>query len=185
MTGKDEVVVKPPTLNERLEWTYEKLLQLRVSMRHLAKQVSGPTGQIEEWRRQLTDMVDGVTRMQLAEGIDPEIRRQVSEACEGLAREFPLGIPGAHEVEGKTPERRVCVQGHGQYSLAKGHSARAVDARPSGTITWDEHKRAWRVYDRKYCNRQSAERIVKRGGFSYQELVGLLGHEPETWEARK
>lgn len=95
---------KPPTLNERLKWTYEQLLALRVSMLHLAKQVSGPTGQIEEWGRQLGDILDGVERMrvaQLAEEIDPEIRRQVSEACEELAREFPLGIPGAHEAEEK------------------------------------------------------------------------------------
>ena len=110
MTGEDEVVVEPPTVTERLEWTYEKLLQLRVSMLHLAKQVSGPTGQIEEWSRQLHDILDGVERMrvaQLVEGIDPEIRRQVKQACDELAREFPEGEPGAHEGEMKILEGEV------------------------------------------------------------------------------
>ena len=185
MTGEDEMAVEPPTLNERLEWTYEELLKLRVSMLHLAKQVSGPTGQIEEWHRQLGDMLDGVERMrvaQLAEGIDPEIRRQVKQACDELAREFPEGEPGAHEKV--TPERRVCVQGHGLHHLCEDDPRRADDAKPAGTITWDEHERAWRVYDRKYGPGQSAERIVERGGFGYEELVEFLGHESETWVAR-
>lgn len=70
--------------------------------------------------------------------------------------------------------RRVCVQSYG-------HPIRDADARPPGTITWDEHVKAWQVYDRKYGG-QSAERLVERGGFDYGELVDLLGHNPETWK---
>ncbi len=80
-------------------------------------------------------------------------------------------------------DRRVCVQGHGRHHLPKAHSARAADARPPGTITWEEHVKAWEAYDRKYSG-SSAERMAQRGGFGYEELVEYLGRDPETWEAR-
>lgn len=56
--------------------------------------------------------------------------------------------------------------------------------RPAGTISWDEHLEAWKVYDEKFRSDQSAERIAQRGGFSYEELVEFLGREPETWRPR-
>jgi hypothetical protein len=55
---------------------------------------------------------------------------------------------------------------------------------PAGTISWEEHVAAWEVYDKKWHNGQSAERIAQRGGFAYSELVELLGRSPETWERR-
>lgn len=56
--------------------------------------------------------------------------------------------------------------------------------RPPGTIAWSEHVEAWTAYATRYGNSQSAERIAERGGFGFDELVILLGREPETWEAR-
>ncbi len=64
---REDIRIQPPTLDERLEWTYEKLLQLRVSMGHLAKQLPEHQAQIVMWGRRLTDMVAGVSRMQVAE----------------------------------------------------------------------------------------------------------------------
>lgn len=84
-----------------------------------------------------------------------------------------------------TTERRVRIGASGGSYLPEGHPSRAKDARPPGTITWTEHERAWQAYDRKYHGGQSAERIAKRGGFGYAELVEFLGRDPETWEARK
>ena len=55
---------------------------------------------------------------------------------------------------------------------------------PPGSVSWDEHEAAWRVYAKRYGNDQNAERIVERGGFSYGELVNLLGHQPVTWMER-
>lgn len=53
-----------------------------------------------------------------------------------------------------------------------------------GSITWDEHLRAWGAYDARYHSGQSAERMAERGGFDYAELVMFLGKLPETWEPR-
>lgn len=53
-----------------------------------------------------------------------------------------------------------------------------------GTIAWAEHLLAWSAYAARYGRDQSAERIAERAGFSYGELVALLGHEPTTWEPR-
>jgi hypothetical protein len=53
-----------------------------------------------------------------------------------------------------------------------------------GTISRAEHDRAWQSYRERYGDGQSADRIAERGGFSYRELVTLLGREPETWEPR-
>lgn len=58
------------------------------------------------------------------------------------------------------------------------------DKQKPGTISWDEHVRAHKAYVEKWRSSQSAERIAERGGFSYDELVDFLGHEPETWEER-
>ena len=55
---------------------------------------------------------------------------------------------------------------------------------PAGTITWAEHLEVYEVYAAKYGRDQSAERIVERWGFGYDEIKYLLGHEPRTWEPR-
>lgn len=57
-------------------------------------------------------------------------------------------------------------------------------ARPAGTISWDEHLEAYENYAKRYGRDQTAERLAERGGFSWYELVNLLGHEPTTWEPR-
>ena len=54
----------------------------------------------------------------------------------------------------------------------------------AGTISWEEHLRAYSAYRAKYGNDQSAERIAERGGFGYDELIRYLGHEPKTWSPR-
>lgn len=56
--------------------------------------------------------------------------------------------------------------------------------KPAGTITWEEHYKAWEGYQKKYGNIQSAEVIAQRGGFGYYELSDLLGYLPKTWEPR-
>lgn len=56
-------------------------------------------------------------------------------------------------------------------------------SREAGVISWKEHLEAWEVYNARYHG-QTAERLVERGGFYYEELVDLLGHEPTTWKAR-
>lgn len=71
-------------------------------------------------------------------------------------------------------ERRAPVQG--DRSMAKGQPGREP-----GTISWEEHVRAWEEYARRYGRDQSAERIAERGGFGYRELTDQLGHAPETW----
>lgn len=55
--------------------------------------------------------------------------------------------------------------------------------RGPGTISWAEHCLAWSGYASQYPG-QSAERMAQRGGFSYEELITFLGHEPKTWEPR-
>lgn len=77
---------------------------------------------------------------------------------------------------------RAPVQGCGHYHLPVGHSARAADAHPPGTVAWWEHQKAWEAYAQRYGQGQSAKRIAERHGFSYDELRQLLGHEPVTWE---
>lgn len=89
-------------------------------------------------------------------------------------------------------ERRAPVQGDSVHELGFSHPARVSwesregrVARPAGTISWDEHLRAWDGYASRFGGDQSAERLAERGGFSYGELVMFLGHEPETWEPRQ
>ena len=81
--------------------------------------------------------------------------------------------PGSVEWEnlGQDTRRRAPVQGDGKR-----------DGRPPGTISWDEHERAWSEYSRRFGRSQSAEVIAERHGFSYHELTMFLGHEPETWK---
>lgn len=55
--------------------------------------------------------------------------------------------------------------------------------RGPGTVSWEEHEKAWRDYASKHSG-QSAELIAERGGFSYGELTEHLGYEPKTWEAK-
>ncbi len=62
---------------------------------------------------------------------------------------------------------------------------RCGNRRRPGTIAWAEHLDAWADYARRYGNDQSAERLAERGGFSFEELVDHLGHEPKTWEPRR
>lgn len=58
------------------------------------------------------------------------------------------------------------------------------DVQAPGTITWAEHLEAWQAYDKKWRCGQTAERIVERGGFDWNELVEFLGREPTTWLPR-
>ena len=69
----------------------------------------------------------------------------------------------------QTAEKRAPVQA--ERSMGK----------PAGTVSWDEHVKAWKTYHKRYPG-QSAERIAERAGFSYGELVDFLGHEPTTWQ---
>ena len=71
--------------------------------------------------------------------------------------------------------RRAPVQG--DYRIAKG-----APGHRAGTVTWEEHAKAWEDYARRYGRDQSAERIAERGGFGHEELTEHLGHAPTTWE---
>lgn len=72
--------------------------------------------------------------------------------------------------------RRAPVQG------SPGRIARGMPGHRPGTISWEEHQRAWEAYSKRYGNDQSAARIAERAGFCYQELTEFLGHEPTTWQ---
>lgn len=56
--------------------------------------------------------------------------------------------------------------------------------RGPGSIAWSEHLLVWSAYNARWHSTQSAERLAERGGFSYGEIVELLGREPTTWEPR-
>lgn len=56
--------------------------------------------------------------------------------------------------------------------------------KPPGTVTWEEHLKAYEGYAARYGTSQSAERLAERGGFGYWEITDMLGHEPETWSVR-
>lgn len=71
--------------------------------------------------------------------------------------------------------RRAPVQGD-WYKLG---------GKPNGTISWEEYLKAYEVYAHKYGRGQTAERLVERGGFGYDEITQLLGHEPKTWSVRE
>ena len=79
--------------------------------------------------------------------------------------------------------RRAPVQGEMRRD-AKGKAVRPISWIPDGTISWEEHEEAWRIYHARFINDQSADRIADRGGFGYSELCMFLGHEPTTWTAR-
>lgn len=70
--------------------------------------------------------------------------------------------------------RRASVQGSSRIPKGQpGHGA--------GTVSWEEHERAWSTYATKYGRNQSAERIHERGGFCFGELTDFLGEPPKTW----
>lgn len=73
------------------------------------------------------------------------------------------------------PPMRASVQG--TWRIKDG-----LPGHDPGTITWEEHERAWMGYDAKWHCGQSALRIHERGGFCYEELVEFLEHAPATWE---
>lgn len=52
----------------------------------------------------------------------------------------------------------------------------------SGTISWAEHMEAFDSYKPHDWGLSAAE-IADLGGFTYQGLTDLLGHEPTTWRA--
>lgn len=52
---------------------------------------------------------------------------------------------------------------------------------PRGTIEFWEFSEAWTEYARRYGNHQTPGRFIERGGFSYSELVDMLGRYPRTW----
>jgi hypothetical protein len=75
--------------------------------------------------------------------------------------------------------RRAPVQGdHDKVRRAR----IGKQSHPPGSIEWNEHERAWLKYASLYGRSQSAERIAERGGFGFDELIELLGHDPQTWE---
>lgn len=77
-------------------------------------------------------------------------------------------------VEALHVEKRWPVQG-GPLARPK---------RPPGTIADHEARVAYAAYAKLYGTRQTFERLHERGGFGYQELTTLLGHEPKTWVPR-
>jgi hypothetical protein len=56
--------------------------------------------------------------------------------------------------------------------------------RASGTVSMAEAEAAYAVYAGRYGTQQSLTRLGERGGFSYGEMIDLLGHEPTTWRVR-
>lgn len=80
---------------------------------------------------------------------------------------------------------RAPVQGDMAVSLPVDHPARKFNAKSAGWIDWSEHVLAWEGYAKKYGRYyQSAERVVERGGFGYEELQEFLGRDPKTWRKR-
>ena len=99
----------------------------------------------------------------------PEVKRNdlvvAGEACDACKR----------YMASLKPYRVAPVQGSHWSCRTSG------PGRSPGTISWAEHEEAWLGYAEKFGSSQSAERIAERGGFSYEELVMFLGHEPKTW----
>lgn len=77
--------------------------------------------------------------------------------------------------------RRAPVQGEHRGI----QTDRSKPLRGPGTIEWQEHLLAYVSYSARYGTDQSAERLAERGGFSYQELITLLGREPTSWQPRR
>ena len=50
-----------------------------------------------------------------------------------------------------------------------------------GTIDWSEHVAVWYAYAKVYGHRQNAATIAERGGFSYGEIMMLMGAPPRSW----
>lgn len=93
--------------------------------------------------------------------------------------------PPQRSVEAMTAIEKHCPTCIcGRRAPVQGEIGRHAKRGP-GTITWDEHLRAWSVYAACGHGDQSAERIAERGGFGYDELTRLLGREPQTWEASR
>ncbi len=88
-----------------------------------------------------------------------------------------------------TDERRARVQARSDICQHPVDRRRAIESGIKGlvpgTISWEEHERAWEAYARRYGRAQSVKRIHERMGFSYAELTEFLGHEPKTWEPLK
>mgnify|MGYP000901226671 FL=1 len=78
---------------------------------------------------------------------------------------------------------RVPVQGEGLYWLSDSDlKQRGLRAHKPGSVSRQEFIAAYDAYVVKYGRNQSADRLIERGGFSFFELIALLGHEPETFE---
>ena len=102
-----------------------------------------------------------------------------------------LWLPRGERTLTSDTERRVPVQDDGPWELSSTHphrrqwsQRRGREPIPPGTVAWTEHAEAWDEYARRGHGSQSAERIVARGGYSFLELVDLLGREPSTWRPR-
>ena len=91
-------------------------------------------------------------------------------------------VPVSKHCETCICGRRAPVQADNGAHLPADHPHRPDGAMPRGTIAWSEHVEAYGHYSAKHGRSQSAERIAERGGFSYRELVSLLGHTPTTWK---
>lgn len=111
---------------------------------------------------------------------------------EEIARAVGLGETCVRE-EPRAPHCKTCVcgkrapvQGDSTFGVGGFYREEAIkelgrEPRGPGTISWEEHERAWCDYARRYGRQQSAERLAERGGFGYGELIDHLGREPETW----
>jgi hypothetical protein len=138
--------------------------------------------------------------------IDPAVKAHLDQVAEAMragatvgeieqrfgSAVVPFAVALVHAASRFTPEelearrnatRRAPVQGEhlGRSTYRK---PRAILDLPGGTIAWSEHEEAWRVYADCGHGNQSAERVAERGGFSFFELVDLLGRPPRTWAPR-
>lgn len=53
-----------------------------------------------------------------------------------------------------------------------------------GTITWAEHVQASAEHASRYGIGRGPKDIATDGGFTYLELVALLGRPPNTWKPK-
>lgn len=132
-------------------------------------------------RRRL-EAVKRVIDKALAEerGLEDEERKSVDPLTSMLSD----AIVPILKLDKAAEERRVPVQGWGNAHLPESHPARAKEAKPPGTITWEEHLEVWEAYAKRYGEGQSAERLAERGGFGYMEATSLLMKELRTWRPR-
>lgn len=57
-----------------------------------------------------------------------------------------------------------------------------LPAQPAGTISRTEYLEIYEIYAKKYGRDQSADRLIERGGFDYNEIITITGAPPKTWK---